>query len=260
MTAIVTGQFSASGDVYVVASQDMDIMVLDANQGYDLIKRIDARDVHWTVTSTDVSPDERFVLYSTISDVRRSALPGFFCAPVFAALPLRCAACVRPCTCATSTATLKSTTNCTCRVLLACGAPSFRWAAVKSQPAADPGRYARADVFLFGPARTCTCVFVCLCAVFCIGFSPFIFRFQVIIYDVERKTVADRVEAHTDDINAVCYADQQVSCSPRGACCPRCSPPLCFSPPPPSSRIQYRPYLIVSGSDDSLIKVRDVLG
>ncbi len=51
---------------------------------------------------------------------------------------------------------------------------------------------------------------------------------HVVLYDVERKRVVESVDAHHDDINAVCYADSA-----------------------------YTPHLIVSGSDDTTIKVWD---
>mmetsp|Transcript_16905 Transcript_16905/g.59112 ORF Transcript_16905/g.59112 Transcript_16905/m.59112 type:complete len:689 (-) Transcript_16905:185-2251(-) len=48
------------------------------------------------------------------------------------------------------------------------------------------------------------------------------------IFDVERKATVERVNAHDDDINSVCYLD-----------------------------LAFRPYLIATGSDDHLIKVWD---
>ncbi len=50
------------------------------------------------------------------------------------------------------------------------------------------------------------------------------------MYDVERKRVVASVLAHQDDINSVCYVD-----------------------------MAYQPHLILSGSDDSFLKVRLVL-
>lgn len=63
-----SGQFSDSGDVFVAASQN-NVVKLFNTSDWSVIKPIETRDIRWTVTSTDVSPDEQFVIYSSITDV-----------------------------------------------------------------------------------------------------------------------------------------------------------------------------------------------
>mmetsp|Transcript_941 Transcript_941/g.2667 ORF Transcript_941/g.2667 Transcript_941/m.2667 type:complete len:588 (-) Transcript_941:66-1829(-) len=63
---VYSGQFSESGDLLVAAAQDYNVRVFSTN-GWKLLRTIETRDIHWTVTSTDLSPDEQFVVYSTIS-------------------------------------------------------------------------------------------------------------------------------------------------------------------------------------------------
>ena len=50
---------------------------------------------------------------------------------------------------------------------------------------------------------------------------------RVMMYDIERKRVVASALAHQDDINSVCYID-----------------------------MAYQPHLVLSGSDDTLLKVR----
>ena len=65
---LYSGQFSQSGNLFISAAQDQLVTIFDANS-WALQKSIAARDVAWTVTSTDLSPDERFLIYSSISPV-----------------------------------------------------------------------------------------------------------------------------------------------------------------------------------------------
>ena len=61
-------QFSRSGNLLVVASQDHKIAVLDSTtDAMKPIKEIVAEDIQWTITSVDATGDDRFVLYTTIN-------------------------------------------------------------------------------------------------------------------------------------------------------------------------------------------------
>ena len=70
---VYSGQFSASGDVFIAAWQNNQVMLLNtpssAQGRWSLLKTVDCEDIRWTVTSTDVSPDEQFMIYSSITEV-----------------------------------------------------------------------------------------------------------------------------------------------------------------------------------------------
>ncbi|KAA0171046.1 hypothetical protein FNF28_01051 [Cafeteria roenbergensis] len=66
-TRIYSSTFSPSGKLLIVASQDESLFVMDV-ASWTLRKRIDAREVRWTITSTDVTPNDEFVLYTSIHD------------------------------------------------------------------------------------------------------------------------------------------------------------------------------------------------
>eukprot|EP01023_Acetabularia_acetabulum_P011705 TRINITY_DN15445_c0_g2_i1.p1 TRINITY_DN15445_c0_g2~~TRINITY_DN15445_c0_g2_i1.p1 ORF type:complete len:569 (-),score=67.86 TRINITY_DN15445_c0_g2_i1:233-1939(-) len=63
------GQFSGDGSLFWVAFQDARIRLYDVDKNFRLRKEVAARDVHWTITDTSVSPDQRFMAYSTLYNV-----------------------------------------------------------------------------------------------------------------------------------------------------------------------------------------------
>eukprot|EP01024_Parvocaulis_polyphysoides_P065021 TRINITY_DN7573_c0_g1_i4.p1 TRINITY_DN7573_c0_g1~~TRINITY_DN7573_c0_g1_i4.p1 ORF type:complete len:622 (+),score=77.01 TRINITY_DN7573_c0_g1_i4:148-1866(+) len=63
------GQFSGDGSLFWVAYQDARIRLYDVDRDFRLRKEVAARDVHWTITDTSVSPDQRFLAYSTLYSV-----------------------------------------------------------------------------------------------------------------------------------------------------------------------------------------------
>jgi hypothetical protein len=63
---LYTGHFSDSGALFVSASQDGTVCVLDPVSWKEL-RGFEAEDFQWTVTSTAVSADDRFVMYTSIS-------------------------------------------------------------------------------------------------------------------------------------------------------------------------------------------------
>ncbi|GLI64220.1 hypothetical protein VaNZ11_007417 [Volvox africanus] len=60
------GQFSADGQFFVAAFKDSRVRLYDVERGWRLRKDITTRLCRWTITDTSVSPDQRFVLYSSI--------------------------------------------------------------------------------------------------------------------------------------------------------------------------------------------------
>ena len=65
---VYSGQFSGAGNIFVAACQDERICVYRVPD-WKLHKTIVARDVNWTVTSVDITPDEGFIAYSSITPV-----------------------------------------------------------------------------------------------------------------------------------------------------------------------------------------------
>jgi DDB1- and CUL4-associated factor 11 len=43
------------------------VRVYEPDRGWALRKDVHARNLRWTVTDTDISPDERFLIYSSIT-------------------------------------------------------------------------------------------------------------------------------------------------------------------------------------------------
>ena len=65
---VFCGRFSSSGSVYCAASQDGFIHLYDTDDDLQLFKRVEARDVGWSVIDVDISHSQRFVIYSSWSD------------------------------------------------------------------------------------------------------------------------------------------------------------------------------------------------
>lgn len=63
------GQFSSDGSLFVAAYQDRRIRVYDVERNWQLRKDIMARMLRWTITDTALSPDRRFLLYSSITPI-----------------------------------------------------------------------------------------------------------------------------------------------------------------------------------------------
>jgi DDB1- and CUL4-associated factor 11 len=61
------GLYSASGDILVLAAQDGRIQLF-CSRSLSHIKSINARDIGWAVVDVTMSPDDRFVAYSSWSD------------------------------------------------------------------------------------------------------------------------------------------------------------------------------------------------
>ncbi|GLC38560.1 hypothetical protein PLESTF_001547000 [Pleodorina starrii] len=63
------GQFSGDGQFFVAAFQDRRVRLYDVERGWRLRKDITTRMCRWTITDTCISPDQRFVIYSSIIPV-----------------------------------------------------------------------------------------------------------------------------------------------------------------------------------------------
>ncbi|XP_024386773.1 LEC14B protein isoform X2 [Physcomitrium patens] len=63
------GQFSGDGTLFVAGFQDRRIRIYDVDKGWTVRKDIQARNLRWTVTDTALSPDQRFLVYASITPV-----------------------------------------------------------------------------------------------------------------------------------------------------------------------------------------------
>ncbi|KAG2423726.1 hypothetical protein HXX76_015115 [Chlamydomonas incerta] len=178
------GQFSDNGQFFVAAFQDRRVRLYDVEQGWRLRKDITTRMCRWTITDTAVSPDQRFVVYSSIIPVVHLVEVGssFDCVNSIANIteihePL-------------SFDDSQRGPNDDIRMGRSFGIWSVQWSGDGREIVAGTNDQ------------------------------------SVVVLDVETKRVVARAEGHQDDVNAVTYADGS-------------------------------PNVIVSGSDDTYIKVWD---
>ncbi|PIM99500.1 hypothetical protein CDL12_28006 [Handroanthus impetiginosus] len=62
-------QFSNDGSFFVAGFQESHIRIYNVDLGWKTHKDIRARSLRWTITDTSLSPDRRFLVYSSISPV-----------------------------------------------------------------------------------------------------------------------------------------------------------------------------------------------
>lgn len=62
-------QFSADGSLFVAGFQKSQIRIYDVERGWKVQKNILAKSLRWTITDTSLSPDQRFLVYSSLSPV-----------------------------------------------------------------------------------------------------------------------------------------------------------------------------------------------
>lgn len=62
-------QFSADGTLFVAGFQESDIKIYSVDNGWQVRKHIRARSLRWTITDTSLSPDQRFLVYSSMSPI-----------------------------------------------------------------------------------------------------------------------------------------------------------------------------------------------
>ncbi|CAK9218686.1 unnamed protein product [Sphagnum troendelagicum] len=63
------GQFSRDGTLFVAGFQDRRIRIYNVDRGWTVQKDILARNLRWTVTDSALSPDQRFLVYASITPV-----------------------------------------------------------------------------------------------------------------------------------------------------------------------------------------------
>ncbi|KAG0570671.1 hypothetical protein KC19_6G179300 [Ceratodon purpureus] len=63
------GQFSGDGRLFVAGFQDRRIRIYNVEKNWEVQKDIQARNLRWTVTDTALSPDQRFLVYASITPV-----------------------------------------------------------------------------------------------------------------------------------------------------------------------------------------------
>ncbi|XP_043812923.1 LEC14B protein isoform X2 [Manihot esculenta] len=62
-------QFSADGSLFVAGFQGSHIRVYNVEKGWKVQKNILAKSLRWTVTDTSLSPDQRFLVYGSMSPI-----------------------------------------------------------------------------------------------------------------------------------------------------------------------------------------------
>ncbi|XP_039036767.1 LEC14B protein-like isoform X2 [Hibiscus syriacus] len=62
-------QFSADGSLFVAGFQGSNIRIYDVDKGWKVQKNILAKSLRWTVTDTSLSPDQRHLVYTSISPI-----------------------------------------------------------------------------------------------------------------------------------------------------------------------------------------------
>ncbi|XP_042491429.1 LEC14B protein [Macadamia integrifolia] len=60
-------QFSADGSLFVAGFQGSRIRIYNVDKGWKVQKDIHARSLRWTVTDTSLSPDQRYLVYASMS-------------------------------------------------------------------------------------------------------------------------------------------------------------------------------------------------
>lgn len=63
------GQFSRDGDLFIAGFQDRRIRLYECENDWRLRKDVLARNLRWTITDTTLSPDQRFLAYSSITPI-----------------------------------------------------------------------------------------------------------------------------------------------------------------------------------------------
>jgi len=185
------GQFSKAGNVYISAGQDDHVTLFNTTDPWNWqpMKTIEARDVHWTVTSVDITPDENFVAYTTMGKTMH-LVNTHGEEDLHEDLPLSAADAFRN------------------RGIL----PVDGGGANAASVGVGAGAERRDSVFNPGMQHGTT--------VFCAKFSGTGGELLagsgntcVMLYDVERKTTTQCVPAHMDDINAVAWGDASANCN-----------------------------------------------
>ncbi|XVF32663.1 hypothetical protein REPUB_Repub17cG0101800 [Reevesia pubescens] len=62
-------QFSADGSLFVAGFQGSNIRIYNVDRGWKVQKNVLAKSLHWTVTDTSLSPDQRYLVYTSMSPI-----------------------------------------------------------------------------------------------------------------------------------------------------------------------------------------------
>ncbi|XP_017223657.1 LEC14B homolog isoform X1 [Daucus carota subsp. sativus] len=62
-------QFSGDGSLFVAGFQESHIRIYNVDSGWKVQKDIRARSLRWTITDASLSPDQRFLVYSSMSPI-----------------------------------------------------------------------------------------------------------------------------------------------------------------------------------------------
>ncbi|CAA0832075.1 transducin family protein / WD-40 repeat family protein [Striga hermonthica] len=68
-TRAYVSQFSADGSLFVAAFQGSEIRIYDVERGWKVRKNVLARNLRWTITDTSLSPDQRHLVYASMSPI-----------------------------------------------------------------------------------------------------------------------------------------------------------------------------------------------
>ncbi|KAL3827890.1 hypothetical protein ACJIZ3_016692 [Penstemon smallii] len=68
-TRAYVSQFSTDGSLFVAAFQGSQIRIYDVDRGWKVRKNILARSLRWTITDTSLSPDQRHLVYASMSPI-----------------------------------------------------------------------------------------------------------------------------------------------------------------------------------------------
>ncbi|XP_017702405.1 LEC14B homolog isoform X2 [Phoenix dactylifera] len=62
-------QFSSDGSLFIVGCRRSHIRIYNVDSGWKVQKDISARSLRWTITDTSLSPDKRFLVYSSLTPI-----------------------------------------------------------------------------------------------------------------------------------------------------------------------------------------------
>ncbi|KAJ6803547.1 LEC14B protein-like isoform X1 [Iris pallida] len=68
-TRAYVSQFSSDGSLFIAGFQGSHIRIYDVDNGWKVQKDILARSLRWTITDTSLSPDQRFLVYASMSPI-----------------------------------------------------------------------------------------------------------------------------------------------------------------------------------------------
>ncbi|XP_031252049.1 LEC14B homolog [Pistacia vera] len=66
---VYISQFSADGSLFVAGSQGGHIRIYDVDRNWKVRKDIEAKHMRWTITDASLSPDQQFLVYSSVNTI-----------------------------------------------------------------------------------------------------------------------------------------------------------------------------------------------